>query len=188
MRRARPGLVLVLALGAAACGSTDAASTTTTHAGRDVSSGAPTASIGTTTSTTTTTTPARITIPPASPGGARTTTTTRGGARGATTTTSTTTPTSTLLVQFGSGNEDTAQFTVTEPTWQLNWSYNCTSYGSVGNFITAINGYGQAVGTPDIGTDQLGWHGSGDNVYSDQGTFNVSIDSECTWSVSVIES
>lgn len=183
MRRARPGLVLVLALAAAACGTT--ATAAPRHSGTVTArhGAAPDPSVPVSSATSASTT--LPTIPAAgTPRATTATTTTR--ARGATATTTTVAP-STLLVQFGSGNADSAQFTVSAASWQLNWSYNCAAFGPVGNFITTINGYGDAIDTPDIGTDQLGGHGTGDNVYDDQGTFNISIDSECSWSIAVVQ-
>jgi len=184
MRRGRPGLLLVLALGLAACGTT-AAMTPPAHGSGAHGAADPSGSLAA--STTTSTTETFVTIPPAPPGSRPSAPTTAPGRGSHASTTTTTAATSTLLVQFGSGDADSDQFTVTAASWQLNWSYDCASFGPVGNFITTINGYGQALNTPDIGTDQLGSHGTGSNTYDDQGTFNVSIDSECSWSIAVIQ-
>jgi len=63
-----------------------------------------------------------------------------------------------LWQQSGSGQESGAQFTV--PTSAKGWNevctYNCSAFGSSGNFITTVNGYGGASDTTDSGTNQLG--------------------------------
>jgi hypothetical protein len=61
------------------------------------------------------------------------------------------------------------------------WTYNCSAFGSSGNFITSITGYGGAEGTTDAGANQLGTSGSGTNHYYDTGTFSIDVNSECSW-------
>jgi hypothetical protein len=93
-----------------------------------------------------------------------------------------------LLSQPGSGAEDTAQFTVRDSSWQLAWAYNCAGFGDgTGNFIIDVQGYGGASDTSDLGVNQLGPQGSGDEHYYDQGTFNLSINSECSWDIKVYQ-
>jgi hypothetical protein len=70
--------------------------------------------------------------------------------------------------------------------WDEDWSYNCASFGSSGNFITSITGYGNAAGTLDSGANQLGAHGSGVNHYYDAGTFSISVNSECSWTEKIV--
>lgn len=104
------------------------------------------------------------------------------------TATATPTPASqTLLSQSGSGTGDTVQFRVTRSSWQLKWTYSCAAFGSEGNFIVTVNGYGGAAGTTDQGVNDLGTGGTGDEHYYDSGTFNLSIDSECDWTVAVVQ-
>ena len=68
--------------------------------------------------------------------------------------------------------------------WTMAWSYNCASFGSTGNFAVSIN---QPSGdfTFDIGPNELGTGGSGTDSYTDTGVFNLSILSECSWSITV---
>jgi hypothetical protein len=76
----------------------------------------------------------------------------------------------------------TQQFSVGS-AWNLNWSYsNCTD-GS-GNFIVNIN---QPIGDTafDVGPNELGSGGTGSDTYTDTGTFSLSIDSECGWSIAI---
>ena len=64
--------------------------------------------------------------------------------------------------------------------WSLSWSYsNCL--GGSGNFSADINGSSDA----DPGPNELGSGGSGTDVYYDAGTFNISVISECDWSITV---
>ncbi len=143
----------------------------------------------TTTQAPTTTTRPRTTTTTSPP----TTTTTTAPAPPPTTTTApppTTTAApapATLFTQSGSGIGDTAQFTVTRSSWQLQWSYDCSSFGSSGNFIVTVNGYGGASGTSDAGVNELGTGSSGDEHYYDSGTFNLSVNSECNWTVTVVQ-
>jgi hypothetical protein len=64
--------------------------------------------------------------------------------------------------------------------WSLSWSYsNCV--GGSGNFSADINGSSDG----DPGPNELGSGGSGTDVYYDAGTFNISVISECDWSITV---
>jgi len=64
------------------------------------------------------------------------------------------------------------------------WSYDCTAYGSAGNFIVDVN---QPPGdlSADDGTNELNMSGSGTDYYYDTGTFSLAITSECDWTITV---
>jgi hypothetical protein len=81
---------------------------------------------------------------------------------------------------------DTPTFTQAGP-WTMSWSYDCTAYGSEGNFAVDIN---QPDGddAADLGTDELGTSGSGTDYYYDTGQFSLSVISECDWSITVTSS
>jgi|ERR1039458_3577292 hypothetical protein len=83
----------------------------------------------------------------------------------------------------GTGDESGPKFQIPAGTaqWEEVWSYDCSSYGSTGNFITFIHGYGSAEFTLDSGVNELGSGGSGVNHYFDTGTFSIQILSECSW-------
>jgi len=68
--------------------------------------------------------------------------------------------------------------------WQMSWSYNCASYGGSGNFIVTVD---QPSGdnTIDFGPNELGTGGSGTDYYTDTGTFSLSVNSECEWTINV---
>lgn len=82
---------------------------------------------------------------------------------------------STMIGQSGS----TPTFNETS-AWSLSWSYSNCSGGS-GNFSVEVNGSSAA----DPGPNELGPGGSGSDVYYDAGTFNLSVISECDWSITV---
>lgn len=83
--------------------------------------------------------------------------------------------------QIGSSGS-TPQFAESGP-WLMSWSYNCSAYGSKGNFQVSINPAGGSSG--DIGPNELGTGGSGTDYYYDTGSFNLTVNSECAWSITV---
>jgi len=87
--------------------------------------------------------------------------------------------------QLGSGNVKTPDFTVLDNTWGITWSYDCSKSGNFGNFIVSVNGYGSAKGTQAQGINELGASGNGIDPVNDKGTFNLSIQSECNWTVAI---
>jgi hypothetical protein len=68
--------------------------------------------------------------------------------------------------------------------WTMAWSYDCSAFGSSGNFAVGIN---QPAGdeTFDVGPNELGPSGSGTDSYNDTGTFSLDIISECSWSITI---
>jgi ABC-type Fe3+-hydroxamate transport system substrate-binding protein len=56
----------------------------------------------------------------------------------------------------GTGTASLAQFTISDASWQLGWSYNCADYGRSGSFAVNIKGHGPAAGTTDTGPSELG--------------------------------
>jgi hypothetical protein len=92
--------------------------------------------------------------------------------------------TSALLTQSGSGTASTPRFTVPSAAggWRLAWSYNCTAFGSSGNFQIYITGGSGA----DIGVNQLGMKVSGVEHYYDTGTFSLEVNSECSWAIQAV--
>jgi hypothetical protein len=93
-----------------------------------------------------------------------------------------------VIARFnGSGTGSTPPFT-TPASWHLSWEYNCSSFGSSGNFaVTEIN----ADGSTDFNGVNVNELGSGQGpvaayVYGDAGRHALQIDSECNWSVAVV--
>ena len=86
----------------------------------------------------------------------------------------------------GSGLKQTADFTVPSE-WTLAYTYNCAAFGGSGNFI--VTGY-NSDGSMDFSgpsVNELGAKGSSSTaVHADSGTKYLSIDSECSWTVTVL--
>jgi cyclophilin family peptidyl-prolyl cis-trans isomerase len=95
-----------------------------------------------------------------------------------------------LLNQQGSGQSSLPQFTVGSGAreWALGWAYNCSAFGSSGNFIVNVNGFGSAADTTDAGVNELGMSGNSVEYYYDTGTFQLVVNSECNWSLKVTAS
>jgi len=98
-----------------------------------------------------------------------------------------------LVNQSGTGAADLPVFTVPGTDyqgWTLTWSYDCSTFGTQGNFIVSIyvsNGgdpYNQGtLDTNDPGVNELGSSGSNTETYTDAGTFALKVNSECSWTV-----
>jgi hypothetical protein len=87
-----------------------------------------------------------------------------------------------LLDKSGSGINQTAKFTA-GGDWEIDWSYDCTKFGSNGNFIiTVYNGDGTPSG---IAANQLGAKGADVSNQHQHGTFYLEMNSECDWHVIV---
>jgi len=90
----------------------------------------------------------------------------------------------TVATFSGSGIKNTPQFTVSD-TWELEYSYDCSDDGGSGNFIVDEDGGSDLNGA---GVNELGAGGSSSTmVYGDAGTHYLSINSECSWTVKVVD-
>jgi hypothetical protein len=89
----------------------------------------------------------------------------------------------------GSGQSSLAAFTIPSNSkgWNLGWAYNCSGFGSSGNFIVTINGIGNTQSS-DAGVNQLGAIGNSVESYYDTGTFQLVVNSECNWDLKVTAS
>jgi hypothetical protein len=69
--------------------------------------------------------------------------------------------------------------------WDVEWTYDCSAYGSEGNFH--FIGYTSGGGITDIaGPNQLGPGGSGTEYYHDGGSIYLEINSECSLSIKAV--
>jgi hypothetical protein len=104
-------------------------------------------------------------------------------------TTTTTAPATPVVLQTlsGSGIQNGPQFTVPSSAngWTIAWSYNCSSFGSSGDFIITVAGFGAAADTTDVGVAELGTGQSGTSYNYDTGTFQLQVKSECNWNYTV---
>jgi len=89
----------------------------------------------------------------------------------------------TLLTLKGNGIKKSAIFT-TSDEWSLAYTFDCSSFGSQGNFAVSEN---DAQGNPqDVLVNQLPKKGS-DNVpvHADPGQHYLDMNSECSWTITV---
>ena len=104
-------------------------------------------------------------------------------------TTTTKAPAKPIFQQSGSGTATTRTFTAPNSGWELQWAYNCSNFGTEGNFAVLIQqapGKGVMASLEDQGVNQLGTQGSGTEHYHyGGGGVYLTIDSECSWSVTV---
>lgn len=115
--------------------------------------------------TSTTSTPAKSTTPAA-------------------TTTTTPAPQPTVLLnQSGSGQAQTASFT-TGKSWSITYTFDCSSFGSQGNFQIYIDNTDGSYNT-DTGANDLAMNGGNTDYYYDAGSHYLQINSECDWTVTV---
>jgi hypothetical protein len=88
-----------------------------------------------------------------------------------------------LLDVQGTGTKSTNKFTA-GGDWDLTWSYDCSSFGSQGNFQVIL--YGQnSSDLKGIPVNELGAKGNDVTHEHDSGTFYLEMNSECAWHVTV---
>lgn len=87
----------------------------------------------------------------------------------------------TVATYSGSGIENTPKFTVTD-TWKLAYSFDCSTFGYAGNFQVFEDG-GLNVLTNDLAVSKS----ASTMQYSDAGTHYLEINSECSWTVKVVD-
>jgi len=66
---------------------------------------------------------------------------------------------------------------------EIDWSYNCASFGSKGNFITTV--YDSDGSLSDVAVNELAAKGSGVAPEYQGGTYYLQMNSECNWHVIV---
>ncbi|MGH3206859.1 MAG: hypothetical protein ACRDNO_03780, partial [Trebonia sp.] len=90
----------------------------------------------------------------------------------------------TVATFSGSGIKNTPRFTVSS-TWKLAYTYDCSAMDGTGNFIVDEDGGADLNGAT---VDELGAGGSSSTmVYGDAGTHYLQVNSECSWTVKVID-
>jgi hypothetical protein len=87
-----------------------------------------------------------------------------------------------LLDLSGTGTKTTQKFTAASD-WDLNWSYDCTSFDNSGNFQVMIYNSDGSLSTDNTLVNQLGSKDSGVEHYHTGGTFYLVVNSECSWHV-----
>jgi hypothetical protein len=92
--------------------------------------------------------------------------------------------------RLGTGNASTPRFTVTDGSWRVVWSFNCGGGGrELGgyNFVFQVTGFGSASSDDVPAYVDMSNSSSGVFPVNDNGTFNVSITSQCNWSIEIVQ-
>lgn len=87
----------------------------------------------------------------------------------------------TVLSESGNGVKTTAKFTV-HGDWDLKYTYDCASFGMQGNFAVMTGG-----DLPDVLVNEIGKKGGDVTHQHDGGTLYLSVNSECAWTLKVID-
>jgi hypothetical protein len=89
-------------------------------------------------------------------------------------------PTTVLLDVQGNGIHTTQWFRA--PTeWKISWSYDCSAYGSRGNFIVDL--WSGPTSLVDGVANALGSRGNGMTYEHQGGRFYLKVNSECSWHI-----
>ena len=129
--------------------------------------------------TTTVTTGAHSSAPAAAPAAVTVTVTAKPSAPAAAPT-ATAPASAVVLTTSGNGMKQTKSFT-TGPDWAVTYTFDCSSFGSTGNFIVDEgNGNSIANSLAAKGGDTSYQHG-------DPGQHYLSVDSECDWTLKVVD-
>lgn len=89
-----------------------------------------------------------------------------------------------LLDITGSGTKTTQKFTAAGD-WDMAWSYDCANFGYQGNFIVTPTGEDNNPSLANQSVNQLGKSGQDVEHYHHGGTYYLSVNSECSWHVTV---
>lgn len=88
----------------------------------------------------------------------------------------------TVLTESGNGIKTTAKFHVSGD-WDLHYTYDCAAFGMQGNFVVTTGG----TSFPLPLANELGKKGAEVTHQHDGGTLYLEIDSECSWTVKVVD-
>jgi hypothetical protein len=90
-----------------------------------------------------------------------------------------------LLAVSGSGTKTSGEFTTSRDKFQINYNFNCSSFGSQGNFQIYVY---EGSALVDVAVNDLAASGADTTFeYQGAGTFHLQMNSECTWTVEVYE-
>jgi hypothetical protein len=85
-----------------------------------------------------------------------------------------------LIDVEGSGIKTTQRF-VAPDEWALAWTYDCSNFGSSGNFVISVEG-----DSTDVAANQLGQSGHDVSYEHSGGNVYLEINSECAWHVRAV--
>lgn len=87
-----------------------------------------------------------------------------------------------LLDLTGTGTKQTQKFTA-GGDWDLNWTYDCTSFGYAGNFIVMVYNGDGTLSFENTSVNQTGKKGADVQHYHKSGQYYLSILSECNYTI-----
>ena len=88
-----------------------------------------------------------------------------------------------LLSLSGNGIKSSAEFTTTAP-WTLTYSFDCAAFGTAGNFQVILYRGADLV---NIEVNELATSGQSSTAVYDTGTLHLEMNSECQWTVTVMQ-
>ena len=92
----------------------------------------------------------------------------------------------TLLSITGSGSKSTQTFTVPTNSWQLEYTYDCSSFGTSGNFQVMVYNSDGSMSFDNSPVNELGRSGADTQYYHvGEGSYYLEVNSECSWTVNV---
>jgi len=90
----------------------------------------------------------------------------------------------TLLDISGTGTKSTQKFTAAGD-WDMNWSYDCSNFGTQGNFQVMVYNSDGSMSFQNNLVNQLGKSGTDVEHYHAGGTYYLEVNSECKWKISI---
>jgi hypothetical protein len=88
-----------------------------------------------------------------------------------------------LLDQSGSGQAQTQPFT-TGKSWTVTYTFDCSSFGSSGNFQLFVKNV-DGSDNFDTGANDLAASGGNTDYFYDAGQHYLTVNSECSWHITV---
>lgn len=89
-----------------------------------------------------------------------------------------------LLRVKGNGTKTTQKFTA-KGDWDLAYTYDCSNFGQQGNFIVMVYGDDNNMSLSNEGVNLLGMKGHDVTHEHHGGTYYLSVNSECGWTLKV---
>jgi hypothetical protein len=89
-----------------------------------------------------------------------------------------------LLNRTGFGEAQTAAF-ITTTNWSVTYIFNCSTLGSPGNFLMYVDNT-NGTANHDAGISSLALYGGETTHYHDSGEHYLRINSECSWTIKVV--
>ena len=89
-----------------------------------------------------------------------------------------------LLNISGSGSKSTQSFTAPSNNWQLGYTYDCSAFGTKGNFQVMIYNQDGSLSDNNL-VNELGNSGNDTEYYHKAGSYYLEVNSECSWTIQV---